>query len=213
MTSNFCDICNDTGFVNGKVCKCVINKLIDANMPLRLKSVKVPDQFKKMQIDQQVYDSSLYFGGNLLFSSDGKSNISYKQFLKLYVTHFIIKHKTATINYLSGKEIFDIFISDDVNLQQDVLKYDLLIISFGNDFKNQYLQDIMPHIIGNRISQSLQTIVVWENPLVKDSSSKKEYIQDKYGVLTYNYLITSFVIADKKLTFDNKKFFIKDKEK
>lgn len=205
-----CEICKDTGFVNGKVCKCIITKLLDANIPSKLKSIKIPNEIKKLKIDEKVYDNNLYFGGNLIFSIDGKSKITYKQFLKLYVTHFIIRFKIKTIEYLSGKEIFDIFISDDVSMQQDILKKDLLILSFGNDFKNQYLQDIIPHIIGNRINQGLQTIIVWENPLIKDSSSKKEYIIDKYSELTYDYIATSFVIADKKLTFDNNKFFIKE---
>ena len=199
-----CPICNDRGVTpNNTLCVCKLKDIIKTSLPQELIKLKTP----KLIIDKNLLGKNIYFGGGTI------NGITPKQIIKAYIINQLINNLSFSFYYGSVKSIFDIYMSSDNDLQSSIVKQDLLVMKIGNDVKNQYILELIPNIIGERVSNNLPTIILWDNKIIKDSVDKTHYIKERYNELTYKYIASDFVIADKAIIIKDKRLSLKGESK
>ena len=222
-TDNTCPICNGTGVDpnNGRLCVCVIQKAMDTYFSSsELKYVTVPDELKNLRIDPEIHKHDFFVMSGVASDKETKSKYStrpdsilYKgaptnQFLKYYIAMNFMKNPEYTYLYHTGKDIFDVFMSSDMEYQQKITKVDLLVIVIGNDVKNSYLQELIPFVIGERRLKRKQTIVAWGNPGITDREKRATYIREKYGDAVYDILYSQMKIMEKTVRLNDRSVYM-----
>jgi len=195
-----CGICNGRGIVGNRVCKCVIEGILSKRVPVELNKYKISKTIK--QVCDKVKQCNIYFGGGKI------NNIEPKAIIKAIIVHRILSDYKFEFFYGSVKDVFDIFMSPDNEFQSRITNNDLLVMKIGNEFSNSYIQELVPFILGERISKNKQTILLWDNFVNDKSQDKVKFIKERYSSDTYEYIVKEFVIADKKLVVDNYKLCI-----
>lgn len=221
MEDEDCKLCDNTGVNpdNGKMCVCVIQKAINNYFRGSLTDIKVPDYMKSFQFDEDFMEKDIYFGGGIVPTEHNLSKyrndpdnghmarrLPIVPFVKYYILKRFLRNPGYTYFYGTGKDVFDVFMSDDMAEQKRIVDCDLFVVCIGNDFKNNYIQELLPFILGERATKGKQSFILWVNKSITESADRTHYIKEKYGQALFKIISTQVVVADKKVRFDGNKF-------
>ena len=183
-----CEICRDTGFVEGKRCVCLknlISKHIGANSNLtEFMRGQTFDKFdmslfanqgensqRVLKVMQTVCDTALTFAESFDVSHDNMLLLGNAGTGKTFVSSCIANRaleRGKTVYYQTAFKLFEIFESSKFNREDDeapgIVKYvydvDLLIIDdLGTEFVTQFTSAALFDIINTRITAGKSTII------------------------------------------------------
>lgn len=183
-----CEICRDTGFVEGKRCVCLknlISKHIGANSNLtEFMREQTFDKFdmsifanqgensqRVLKVMQTVCDTALTFAENFDVGHDNMLLMGNAGTGKTFVSSCIANRaleRGKTVYYQTAFKLFEIFESSKFNREDDeapgIVKYvydvDLLIIDdLGTEFVTQFTSAALFDIINTRITSGKSTII------------------------------------------------------
>ncbi len=203
-----CNICNDTGYVEGKLCSCVRNKA--NNLILKDISANVPlDECTFENFDLNFYEETAKNGTspkkrmtaifkmlreyaikfnpreseNILLTGGtglGKTHLSLAVFKELVL-------KEYDVLYFSSFNLFSKIENEHFNLHtnstyENVLNCDLLIIDdLGSEFASPYCQSVFYNIVNTRILSGKPTII--------NTNLSMSEIESKYSARVSSRLI------------------------
>lgn len=183
-----CEICRDTGFVEGKRCVCLknlISKHIGANSNLtEFMRGQTFDKFdmslfanqgdnsqRVLKVMQTVCDSAMTFAESFDITHDNMLLLGNAGTGKTFVSSCIANRaleRGKTVYYQTAFKLFEIFESSKFNREDDeapgIVKYvydvDLLIIDdLGTEFVTQFTSAALFDIINTRITAGKSTII------------------------------------------------------
>lgn len=183
-----CEICRDTGFVEGKRCVCLknlISKHIGANSNLtEFMRSQTFDKFdmslfvnqgddsrRVLKVMQTVCDTALTFAESFDVSHDNMLLMGNAGTGKTFVSSCIANRaleRGKTVYYQTAFKLFEIFESSKFNREDDeapgIVKYvydvDLLIVDdLGTEFVTQFTSAALFDIINTRITAGKSTII------------------------------------------------------
>lgn len=183
-----CEICRDTGFVEGKRCVCLknlISKHIGANSNLtEFMREQTFDKFdmsifanqgensqRVLKVMQTVCDTALTFAESFDVGHDNMLLMGNAGTGKTFVSSCIANRaleRGKTVYYQTAFKLFEIFESSKFNREDDeapgIVKYvydvDLLIIDdLGTEFVTQFTSAALFDIINTRITSGKSTII------------------------------------------------------
>jgi len=200
MEENKCNKCGNSGKTpDGKVCSCVYKDMLE-HFLYDLKDIQIPEEIKKLKFSDDFYKSDVYTKSTIKI---GNKLYPTKSVLKLYLVHRFLRDVTTSYFIGTGKDIFDHYMTDGVDLQKKLQEVDVLILLIGNDFKNSYMQEILPSLL---MSRKGQNIIVWDNKFVTESTKKIHLIKDKYGDQFHLVLANN----TKKVVYENGELGVRD---
>jgi len=167
---------------------------------------------------QNFMKQDIYFGGGVVpietntskYRNDPVEGYMAKRLpivplVKMYILKRFLRNPNYTYFYGTGKDVFDVFMSDDMAEQKRIVECDLFVVCIGNDFKNNYIQELLPFILGERATKGKQTFVLWVNKSITETVNRTHYIKEKYGEALFKIISTQVVVAEKKVRFDSDK--------
>ena len=163
--------------------KSIIENMLISHLK-EFKDVIIDKTLKSMKLSDGILKQNLYTLKRVKINDKSYNS---EEIIKLILAHKFIKNNKSSYFVGTGKDIFDIYMSDGVEGQIYIQNVDTLIVYLGNDFKNSYLQEILPSLL---VTRKNQNIIIWNNKTINDASSRKKYIDEKYGEALYTYITT-----------------------
>ncbi len=207
-----CTTCNDTGYVDGKICNCIKNMAIEYNLEEFSKNCPVMEcRFENFYLDyysnvvtngtsplkrmtaifkfskEYVINFSKNNGQNVLFCGNtgvGKTHISMAICYELIKRGFDVAYDTSFNLFAKiENEHFKIRTND---YYEELISSDLLVIDdLGSEYVTPYIQSVLYNIINSRILSKKSTII-------NTNLSMKE-IEDKYTPRVSSRLVGEYI--------------------
>ncbi len=213
----FCTLCNDTGYVSGKICECIkavakelAIKELNNQMPIESAGFAnfsleyYPDDAKEKM--SKILDFSVNYAesfnknsGNILFM--GKSGLG-KTHLSLSIVKEVVKKgynvvygPAQTLFSAAEKERFNY--SGDSEKTDEILNAELLVIDdLGTEFMTNFVQSLFYDIVNSRLLKGLPTII---NTNLSLEELESRYTPRITSRLFGEYNVKSFVGTDIRL--------------
>lgn len=213
----FCKLCNDTGYVSGKICECI--KLVAQELTIKELNSQMPIEnagFANFSLEYypeeakekmgKILDFSVNYAesfnknsGNILFM--GKSGLG-KTHLSLAIVKEVVK-KGYNVVYGPAQTLFSAAEKERFNYSgesektDEILNAELLVIDdLGTEFMTNFVQSLFYDIVNSRLLKGLPSII---NTNLSLEELESRYTPRITSRLFGEYSVKGFVGTDIRL--------------